>query len=206
MLKVPATFEFENSLWKQDKKYIVGIDEVGRGAWAGPLVAAAVIFPKNFVTKAKLYDSKLLTSLQRENLSEYILRSCLSVGFGQCDVAEIVKYGLSKATQMAYERALEKISLVIDHYLIDAFYVKSIPKVNQTPILHGDYFCGTIAAASIVAKVYRDNLMKELGKSYLDYNFHLNKGYGTRSHRDAILKFGLSPVHRTNYNLKILNV
>ena len=109
MRKVAATFDFEKSLWKQNKRYVVGIDEVGRGAWAGPLVAAAVIFPKDFDSKTGLFDSKLLSVLQREKLNEFVWENSLVVGIGQTEVSEIIKLGLTLATQLAYQRALVKI-------------------------------------------------------------------------------------------------
>lgn len=205
MKKVPATFNFENSLWNKNKKYIVGIDEVGRGAWAGPLVAAAVIFPQNYYSEVNFYDSKLLNPFQRQELSEIIKDQSLSFGIGQVEVEEVNSLGLTKATQKAYQRALENLSLTPDHYLIDAFYLKKIKKTVQTPIIHGDYLCSSIAAASIVAKVYRDSLMTSLSNFYPNYFFDLNKGYGTKHHQEAILKHGLTPIHRINYDLKILH-
>lgn len=204
MRKVAATFEFENSLWNQNKKYIVGIDEVGRGAWAGPLVAAAVIFPQNHSSKYKFFDSKLLTAQERSELSVLIQRDASSFGIGEVEVAEVETLGLTKATQLAYERALEKLDLQPEHYLIDAFYLQSMDKENQTPIIHGDFLCSSIAAASIIAKVYRDQLMRSLPKAYRPYKFSNNKGYGTAEHQAAILRYGLTDLHRHNYNLKIL--
>ncbi len=206
MRKVAATFDFEKSLWKQNKRYVVGIDEVGRGAWAGPLVAAAVIFPKDFDSKTGLFDSKLLSVLQREKLNEFVWENSLVVGIGQTEVSEIIKLGLTLATQLAYQRALVKIESKIDHYFIDAFYLKDLPKENQTPIVRGDQLCASIAAASIVAKVYRDRLMQSLGQFYEKYNLAANKGYGTKAHQEAIANFGLTALHRSNYNLRFLNV
>ena len=204
MKKVPATFDFEKSLWNKNKEYVVGIDEVGRGAWAGPLVAAAVIFPKNYSSKVLYYDSKLLQSYKREALAEVIQKDATSFGVGQVEVGEIEKLGLTQATQLSYLRALEKLNCQPDHYLIDAFYINSLDKQNQTPIVHGDYLCASIAAASIVAKVFRDDLMRQFPQEYQPYKFDRNKGYGTKEHGTAILKIGLSDAHRSNYNLKIL--
>lgn len=203
-MKVAATFDYENILWKQNKKYLVGIDEVGRGAWAGPLVAAAVIFPQNYTTTTKYFDSKLLNFQQRELLDKIIRQESACFGIGQVSVSEIEKMGLADATQLAYARAVAKLSLEPEHYLIDAFYITSLDKNNQTPIIHGDLLSGSIAAASIVAKVYRDYLMKTLPPTYAPYKFNNNKGYGTPQHQDAIRRYGLSDLHRHNYNLKIL--
>lgn len=204
-MKVAATFDYENTLWKQNKKHIVGIDEVGRGAWAGPLVAGAVVFPKNFQTKERFFDSKLLTEKQRQQTSKIIYSEAVSFGIGQVTVEEITSLGLTSATQLAYQRALNQLNLTPDHYLIDAFYLKHLDKLNQTPIVHGDYLCASIAAASIIAKVYRDQLMIKLSRIYQSYNFQNNKGYGTKFHQNALSQFGLSDLHRRNYNFQVLN-
>ncbi len=204
MRKAPATFEYEKSLWSQNKKYIVGIDEVGRGAWAGPLVAAAVIFPENYKTRRSFYDSKLLNFSEREKLAKIIKKEALCVGIGEVEVVEVENLGLTSATQLAYSRALSQLSFRPEHYLIDAFYLSSLDKTNQTPIVHGDYLCSSIAAASIVAKVYRDNMMIEKAPAFPVYGFEVNKGYGTIAHQEAIKRFGLSNIHRKTYNLKIL--
>ena len=204
MVKVPATFEFENSLWGSGKNLIVGIDEVGRGAWAGPLVAAAVIFPRNYSSDLKFYDSKMLVAAEREKLSKIIQKEAVCFGVGLVEVEEIIKNGLTLANQLAFRRALKNLTCIPDHYLIDAFYIRRVAKKHQTPIIHGDALSATIAAASIVAKVYRDNLMRSLARTYKEYKFGLNKGYGTAAHQDAIRKYGFSPIHRTNYDLKFL--
>lgn len=205
MKKAAATFEFEKTLWKNDKDLVCGIDEVGRGAWAGPLVAAAVIFPKNIQIKYPLFDSKLLNLFEREKLDKFIQKSAVSVGVGQVEVEEIENLGLTKATNEAYLRAIGTLTSNPDHYLIDAFYINSLPRINQTAIIHGDYLSNSIAAASIIAKVFRDNLMKQLSSSFPQYNWINNKGYGTKNHIQAIEKFGLTPMHRKNYKLKFLN-
>lgn len=205
MKKVPATFEFENSLWKKNKKYVVGIDEVGRGSWAGPLVAAAVVFPAFYLPKVNFYDSKLLTEMAREILSKIIEKESACFGIGKVEVAEINEWGLTKSTQEAYKRALKNLQVKPDHYLLDAFYIQSLSKSNQTPIIHGDYLCSSVAAASVVAKVYRDGLMRKTANLYPEYAFESNKGYGTKVHQEAILKLGLTDIHRVNYKLRIFN-
>lgn len=205
MKKAPATFELENSLWQKNKKFIVGIDEVGRGAWAGPLVASAVVFPANYSSETLYYDSKLLNKTEREKLAKTIASDSFCYGIGQVEVSEINNWGLTAATQTAYQRALENLKCSPDHYLIDAFYLSSIDKKNQTPLVHGDYYCASIAAASIVAKVFRDDYMQKLAVEYPDYFFEKNVGYGTKLHQEAIRKFGLTKIHRINYDLKILN-
>ncbi|HSX58231.1 MAG TPA: ribonuclease HII [Candidatus Saccharimonadales bacterium] len=204
MQKVAATFNFEKPHWN-DKKLVVGIDEVGRGAWAGPLVAAAVILPINFHPRFKLYDSKLIDSVERKRLSKLISKHAVSFGIGWSEVSEIENLGLTAANLLAYQRALEQLTSPPDHYLIDAFKIPSIDISLQTPIIHGDRLSASIAAASIVAKVYRDELMIELNDSYPEYSLNRHKGYGTKLHQEAILKFGLTDIHRATYDLAILH-
>jgi len=204
MRKVAATFEFENFLWKNNRKFVAGIDEVGRGAWAGPLVSAAVVFPQNFQTKTEYFDSKLLSPKKRENLAEIIEKEAQYFAIGLVTVEEIEQMGLSLATQLSYQRVLEQLNCKPDHFLIDAFYIKAVGRENQTPIVRGDILSASIAAASIIAKVYRDRLMSRLPKSYDHYLFSHNKGYGTKAHQEAILRYGLTDLHRHNYNLTIL--
>lgn len=206
MRKVPATFDFEKSLWAKKLNYVVGLDEVGRGAWAGPMVAAAVIFPANIALQFQLFDSKMLTSEKREYLSEQIIKQALSYGIGQVEAYEIEKMGLAKANQIVFFRALAKLTQKPDHYLVDAFLLKFIQTIKQTPVIHGDQFSASIAAASIVAKNYRDKLMIQLAIDYPNYSFEQHKGYGTKSHQEAIRNFGLTDIHRKNYQLKFLNV
>ena len=206
MKKVPATFDFENSLWNQNLNLIVGLDEVGRGAWAGPMVAAAVVFPKQLKLDFQLFDSKMLSPKNRETLSEQIIDQALSYGIGQVEVGEIEKMGLAKANQVVFYRALEKLTQKPDHYLVDAFLLKFIPISKQTPIVHGDLYSASIAAASIVAKNFRDKLMIKLSQEYPNYSFEAHKGYGTKLHQEAINRNGLTDIHRKNYHLNFLDV
>lgn len=206
MKKVPATFEIENSHWNKNKKFIVGIDEVGRGAWAGPMVAAAVIFPHGTQLDFQIFDSKMLTQNSREILSDKIIKTAISYGIGQVEAAEIEKIGLSRANQVVFYRALENLKVKPDHYLVDAFYLKFIPRVKQTPVEHGDQLSASIAAASVVAKNYRDKLMISLSSDYPNYSLEAHKGYGTKLHQEAILKYGLAEIHRKNYHLNFLDV
>lgn len=206
MRKVPATFEIEKSLWKQNLNTIAGLDEVGRGAWAGPMVAAAVIFPKNIQLEFELHDSKMLSPKKREVLSDQITSLALGIGIGQVEVEEIEKMGLAKANQIVFFRALEKLTHKPDHYLVDAFILKFITKIKQTPIIQGDKLSASIAAASIIAKNYRDKLMIKLSDSYPKYDFASHKGYGTKIHQEAINTYGFTEIHRKNYQLKFLNV
>lgn len=307
-------FKFEEKLWDEGYKIVVGVDEVGRGAWAGPVVAGAVVFKAlviarspadggvNTVTKQSLYrlprsshlfrarndifslgidDSKRLTAKRREKLARIIKKEALAYGLGEADVATINRVGIVRATEMAIRRAVadarEKLSTKhkeprskeapnsksqtgykneIDFLLVDAFYVphlkglpvgrkkssrgkRGIPMElgekdgilpfrrfaprsqndrvgdrvkdglgltfafasagKQKAIIHGDRRSITIAAASIIAKVYRDKMMVGLSKKYRGYGFEKNKGYGTKKHQEGIEKLGVTRVHRKRF-------
>ena len=173
---------------------IVGIDEVGRGAWAGPLVAAAVKLPAS----QRLYrirDSKLLTSREREKLAQKIKNSRAIFSIGIVKVAEINRIGLGQALNTAYKRALTGLAIRPDFVLVDGARIKNLG-LPQKAIVKGDLFCASIAAASIIAKVARDRLMRQLAKTYRGYGFEKNKGYGTKWHRNALAKYGACKIHR----------
>lgn len=201
--------DYENSLFEKGFTTIAGADEVGRGAFAGPVVVSAVAETqvKNLNLKVQncpviVKDSKQMTSIQREKSAIWIKKNFL-YGIGEASNLEINKFGIIKATHLAYRRAISVIhqSLIINHLLLDAFYVpylKNISKTNQTPIIKGDSKSFLIASASIIAKVYRDALMSDLAKKseYKHYLWHKNKGYGTKAHREAIKKYGKCDLHR----------
>lgn len=206
---------------------IVGADEVGRGALAGPVVAGAIVLPKtnlfscevrNSLTSWKIdgiviRDSKLLSAIQRERANDWLLKNAVSFGIGVGSVAKINKIGIVGATNSAFRQAIKVSTISIfklpQKLLIDAFFVPRVPnfsKNKQNPIVHGDRTDVSIAAASIIAKVYRDALMEQLSKSPLFevYLWHKNKGYGTREHQDAIKKFGTTKYHRNLFVQKII--
>jgi ribonuclease HII len=193
------SFKEEKLLWQKGYKHIAGVDEVGRGAFAGPLVAASVILPKNFRING-IRDSKLLTPSKRELLSNYIIENALFYSISEIDVNFINKFGVGKATHKAFLNSINSLKEKCDFVLVDGFRIKNY-KENQKAIIHGDLLSVSIAAASIIAKVYRDNLMRNLHLQYLEYNFLENKGYGTKFHREALKKYGLSDIHRTSFNL-----
>lgn len=206
MIKHPLpTFEHERYLWKDGKQFIAGIDEVGRGCFAGPVVAAAVIFPQNHIFSNPLLhsinDSKKLTAKKREVLSDAIYEEATAIGIAEISVESINAVGVGKATQQAFTRSISLLSQTPDYILIDAFLVDGYPQVQQKAIIHGDTISISIAAASIVAKVYRDNLMAELHNVYPQYDFITNKGYGTLKHRTLLQKYGLCKLHRTSFAL-----
>lgn len=198
--KTPS-FKFEELYWNKGFKNILGLDEVGRGSFAGPLVAAAVILPKNFDAK-EIKDSKLLTPKKREELNKYILENVKHYAISEVSVEYINKYGVGIATHRAFLNCIEKLKSKFDFVLVDGFEIKTFDKNKQKPIIHGDRLSFSIAAASIIAKVYRDNLMIKLHEEQPNYLFNENKGYGTKAHREAIKKFGLSKLHRTSFDLK----
>lgn len=204
MSKPFANFDEEISLWVQGFDFVAGVDEVGRGAWAGPLVAAAVVFPKNIKFPEKLYDSKLLKPRTREELSKLIYQNAYSVSLGISGVSFINNFGVGKANHKAFRKAVRGLSIEPQRILVDAFYIKQLKRNIQKPIKNGDRVCASIAAASIVAKVYRDSLMRRLSRLYPVYGFGVNKGYGTKFHQDAIKTSNLSSVHRKSFNLPLV--
>lgn len=195
------TFEYETIHWNNGLQFVAGVDEVGRGCFAGPVVAAAVILPSNFSKTDKINDSKKLSAKVRKELSEIIKEHALSYAIAEISVSVINEIGIGKAAQMAFAKAVSDLQKAPDHILTDAFPINAIALQVQTPIIRGDSLSISIAAASIIAKVYRDNLMESLHPQYEAYDFATNKGYGTKKHREAIGKFGLSDMHRTSFNL-----
>ena len=195
------TRNIEKSLWRKDYHYIAGVDEVGRGSFAGPVWVGAVIFPKDFQIIEGLADSKLLKPRQRDQLELRIKNQALSWAVSEVSVTKINKFGIGKATQMAFRKALRLLSVQADFILIDAFYVKHLNRKRQKAVKNGDKICASIAAASVIAKVHRDRLMKKLHRKFPQYGFGKHKGYGTKAHQEAIRKNGLSRVHRKSFNL-----
>ncbi len=201
-------FSFEKPLWNKGYRRIAGIDEVGRGSFAGPVVAGAVIFsskvriPKEII----INDSKLVSPGRRLLASDWIKKNSISWAVGEAGVAQINKLGIKKSTEIAFRKAIAKVSP--DYLLIDAFYipyVKGLRRRNQKAIIKGDTKSLSIAAASIIAKVYRDNLMTKLSKEkrYKKYEWGNNKGYGTLNHRNIIKKYGITKLHRKKFVSKL---
>jgi len=199
--KQKPTFEYETKFWSKGLQYIAGVDEVGRGCFAGPVVAAAVILPSDFSVTDKINDSKKLAPKIRTDLAAIIQKHALAFSIAEVSVSVINKSGIGEAAQQAFTNAIHGLRINPEHILIDAFYIKSLQKEKQTPIIHGDCLSISIAAASIIAKVYRDALMQKLHDSYKVYDFFTNKGYGTKKHREAIGKYGLCDLHRKSFNL-----
>ncbi len=196
-----AHSQFEQNYWSSGKKYIAGIDEVGRGCWAGPAVVGAVIFPPEVSLPFDLADSKLLSEKKREEIATQIYASALACTVVEVALSDINTEGVGKAIQDGFSTAAVSMPLDPDFVLIDAFKIKNYPAEKQLNIIKGDQQSISIAAASIIAKVYRDKLMKVLHQEESRYGFNVNKGYGTKAHREAIAKHGLCPHHRSSFDL-----
>ncbi|OGM26380.1 hypothetical protein A3D00_04450 [Candidatus Woesebacteria bacterium RIFCSPHIGHO2_02_FULL_38_9] len=204
-------FKFEKRLWKKKYSLVAGLDEVGRGSFAGPVVAAAVVFVAGIdITPGVILinDSKKLTPSQREKADVWIKENTLAWGIGEAPTSAINRIGIAKATKAAFRKAVievnKKLPSAVDFLLIDAIfisYVRGLRRKNQLAIIHGDEKSFSIAAASIIAKVYRDNIMKKISKSpkLRVYGWERNKGYGTKEHQSAILKYGLTRYHRKTF-------
>lgn len=196
------TFNEEKLLWNQGHQYIAGVDEVGRGCFAGPVVTAAVILPQNFTSPKPINDSKKLSAKVREELSIVIKKKALAFSIIEIAVEKINTLGIGKAAQLGFRKAIKQLALKPHYILIDAFYIKHLSRKNQKPIIGGDGISISIAAASIIAKVYRDTRMKEIHPEFPQYDFATNKGYGTKKHQAAIKQYGLSSLHRTSFDLQ----
>lgn len=199
---ITPTLNLEKELWNKGFSHICGLDEVGRGCFAGPVAAGAVVFPCDVTLPEGIADSKLLTPKQRERLAEQIKEVALAWSVAVISVSYINKLGIGKATQMAFRKALRTLSVQADFVVIDAFFVKHLNRKKQQPVKDGDKICASISAASIIAKVYRDELMRKLHIRYPQYGLDKHKGYGTKEHQEAIKKHGLSRIHRQSFNLE----
>lgn len=190
------TFHRERELIGQGFRMIVGVDEVGSGALAGPVFAGAVVLPLDS-RLGGIRDSKLLTAPAREDLYPLITARATAWAVGSASVEEIHDVGIRHATLIAMKRAVEAIQGA-DYVLVDAWKIPNI-SLPQNGIIRGDRYVKSIAAASIVAKVERDRVMRELAEVYPAYGFDIHKGYATAAHRAAIKEHGACPIHRVGY-------
>lgn len=182
---------------------VAGVDEVGRGAIFGPVVAAAVVLPDNALdplTNAGVTDSKLLSASQRQELATEIQRWAIDSRVGYASVREIDRLNILYASLLAMKRAVQKLQIQPDLCLIDGNQLVPDLEISQQTIVKGDQTCLTIAAASIVAKVWRDELITRLAHRYPGYDLATNKGYGTLAHRRAIAQLGITPYHRRSFS------
>jgi ribonuclease HII len=190
---------YENGLWDRGVEWIAGIDEAGRGPLAGPVVAAAVVFARGaFIPGVR--DSKRVREPERERLFGVILSRAASVGVGVVDGKTIDRINILRATHQAMRTAVRSLSPAPGHLLVDGRALPGV-EIPQTAIVGGDGLSHTIAAASIVAKVTRDRIMREYDLRYPEYGFSRHKGYGTRAHVKAIREHGYCDLHRRSFRL-----
>lgn len=212
---ISELLNYELQLFNKGIKLIAGVDEVGRGPLAGPFVAGAVILDlerllrNNDVGDAKnseeqnsyseIKDSKKLTHIKRCKINQFLLNSVVSYSIVEISSKELDEIGISQTTQEAFYKCIQELNVKPEHVLTDAFEIKKITKENQTNIKRGDNLSISIAAASIMAKVYRDALMDREHDKYPQYGFNKNKGYGTKQHLEALKRYGACPIHRLSF-------
>ena len=203
--------DFELAFWRDGYTYVAGVDEAGRGAWAGPVVAGAVILPmlnartarrwahsRTLRALARVNDSKQLTPTQREDLFEPIRACAVASATGAADHIEIDALGIVRASHLAMRRALDALNISPQALVIDALVLPEL-EIPQQGIIHGDALSLSIAAASILAKVTRDRWMCALDAIWPGYHFAQHKGYGTKAHQAALRALGALPIHRQSY-------
>lgn len=196
MKQIIDNYKYELELYKKGIELIAGVDEVGRGPLIGPVVAAAVILPKNFKLEG-LTDSKKLSEKKREEFYKVIKEEAISIGIGIIDEKRIDEINIYEATKEAMYEAINNLSIKPEHILIDA--MKLDLDIPTTSIIKGDLLSISISAASVIAKVTRDHMLYEIDKEYPMYDLKNNKGYGTKKHMEAIKKYGITKYHRLSY-------
>ncbi len=192
------TLQRERALWAQGFRCVAGLDEVGRGPLAGPVVVAAVVFPPGQRAIRGLRDSKELTPPQRERLGRAIRRAAATWAVAAASVREIDRINIRRATALAFRRALARLALPVDYILLDGIAVPELGRPHEA-IVDGDAHCHCIAAASVLAKVVRDRLMERLAPRYPAFRWDANKGYGTAEHLAALEAGGPTPHHRRSF-------
>ena len=196
--------KYETFLQKSGISLIAGTDEAGRGPLAGPIVAAAVILKNNDLLFG-INDSKKLSAEKRDRLFDAILDNCVAASIHIITNKQIDEINIGKADRLALKTSVEKLTVIPDHVLTDAFVIEDL-NINQTPVTHGDALSVSIAAASIIAKVSRDRMMNEYDRIYPRYGFAKHKGYGTKEHINAIKKYGICPIHRKTFVKKYTDI
>lgn len=190
--------DYQEQFYSKKIKLIVGVDEAGRGPLAGPVVAAACILSRAYINK-EINDSKQLSEKKREELFELIKKDAIAYGIGIVSAEEIDRLNIYEATKVAMTEAINNLKHEFDLILTDAMPIKGFD-VEVVPIIKGDAKALPIAAASIIAKVTRDHMMRDLAKKYPEYGFDIHKGYGTKKHMDALKKYGpIKGIHRFSY-------
>jgi ribonuclease HII len=191
---------FEKLAYVEGYRCIAGVDEAGRGPLAGPVVAAAVVFPHAYSNSA-INDSKKLTVRKRDELYKVILEDAIAVGVGAAEADVIDRINILQASLQAMREAVHDLSVVPDFILIDGLYTISVNKPQKT-LVKGDTLSVSIAAASIIAKVSRDRIMEMYHRQFPQYNFLQNKGYGTAEHRKILREIGMCKIHRRSFHCK----
>jgi len=191
--------DIEKKLWSQGFLNIGGIDEAGRGSWAGPVVAAVVVLPLKHKQNMQITDSKLVSAKNREKLYSEIIDFAVDYGVGIVSHEIIDKVGILTATKLAAKQAVESLKIKPDYLLTDALDLREYLDVKQEAFIKGDQKIYSISCASIIAKVSRDVIMKELDHEYGIYQFSKHKGYGTALHQELLNTFGPSNIHRKSY-------
>ena len=195
--------KIEKDIYDQGKEYICGIDEAGRGPLAGPVVVASVIMPKDSMIEG-VNDSKKVSEKKREKLYDQILEEAISYSVGIVDQKEIDRVNILNATKAGLTESIKGLKVKPDIILVDALTGIDTCGIPYTPIIKGDAKCYSIAAASIIAKVTRDRIMRQWHEVYPEYNFIQHKGYGTAAHIAAIKEYGLCPLHRLSFVKNII--
>lgn len=190
--------DFEQQAIAEGFRFVAGVDEVGRGCLAGAVVAAACILDLSKPLPEGLDDSKKLTAKKREQIAEELRENIVSYSIAQIEAEEIDEINILQATKKAMRLSVEKLTPNADFLLIDAVQLKEI-NLPQKAIIRGDAISASIAAASVLAKIYRDNLMREMCKIYPQYGFSKHAGYGTRAHFEALRRHGACPLHRKSF-------
>lgn len=191
-------YKYENDLYDSGVKVIAGVDEAGRGPLAGPVVVAAVILDE-FDRIPGLFDSKQISEKKREELYKQIIKRCKAYKIVYVSVKDIDEMNIYQATKKGMFEAIMGLKIEPEHVLIDAMPMDEL-KINHTSVIHGDALSASIAAASILAKVSRDHYMEKMDIKYPNYGFKNHKGYGTKTHIEAIWKYGPSKIHRKTYS------
>jgi ribonuclease HII len=197
----PPNLAMEKTLWSWGLRSPAGVDEAGRGAWAGPVAAAAVILPSEERILTTLYgvrDSKQMTPRERENFAKIIKVEVVAWFVGLASSKEIDTLGILSATRLAMKRAVDGLSSPPDHLLIDALLLPAVD-IPQTAVIKGDALVLSIAAASVLAKTFRDENLARLEDEFPGYGFDRHKGYGTRMHQERLAALGPCPAHRFSY-------
>jgi len=189
---------YEDTLYIEGKTYIAGVDEVGRGALAGPIVSAAVILKKDIIGLEGVNDSKTISATNRKKIFDNIILNCISFSTAKLSSSGIDLISLGRANILVMQKAIGFLSVKPDIVLSDAFKIDC--EVEVIPLIKGDMISISIAAASIIAKITRDKIMENFDKIYPLYGFKKNKGYGTTLHLANLKKYGCCPIHRKSFN------